>query len=241
VNSYNARRLRNWVLVGGMISALTILVVCYPYLLGIATESLGERGVAVLLLGFVGAAGLLKRDGMRVALRNGAAPASAIPILLMITAASGESVFLRLVPAAVFASLADTCRISLRDGVSIIEHAVQYMVPEAPGFIRTYCRNLTWFWCGFFIGCALVGGHLAISSDIDRWSRFIGSGIYVAMAGVTVIEFFVRKTWFRYYFHGGLFDRFWSSLFPAEGTTRGRQSMAYIQRFRDRAHPPSSR
>jgi uncharacterized membrane protein len=234
VNSLDARRLRNWTVVVGLTSTLAVIAISYPYLLARAAERFGERGVAVLLLGLFGATGLLQRRVIRLALRNGAAPASAIPLLLLATAVSGESVFLRLVPAAVFASLADMCRISLREGDSIIEHAVQYMVPEAPTFIRNYCRNLTWLWCGFFTGCALASACLAVSGDVGRWSRFTGSGIYATMAAVTFIEFFVRKTWFRYYFHEGPFDRLWSNLFPAEDTPRGRRSMAYIQSFRSR-------
>jgi len=235
VNPLDARRLRNWVVVGGLISTLAVVVICYPYLLGQVSVRFGERSVALALLGLVGVAGMLRGRGLQVALRYGAAPSIAVPLLLLATAASDESVLLRLVPAAVFASLADMCRISLRDGVSIIERAVQFMVPEAPDFIRDYCRNLTWLWCGFFAGCALASGLLAVSGDVDRWSRFTGSGVYASMAVVTVIEFFVRKTWFRHYFHEGPFDRFWSSLFPAEDTARGRRSLAYIRRFRDGA------
>ena len=185
MNSHNTRRIRNWAIVGGLISLLALVVVCYPYLLNRAAERLGERGVAAVLLGLVGAAGLLRRHCVRLALRNGAAPAGLIPLLLLAAVGTGESVFLQLVPAAVFASLADACRISLRDGVSLIERAVHYMVPEAPEFIRNYCRNLTWFWCGFFVGCAVATGLLAASGNLDRWSRFTGSGIYVAMAVVT--------------------------------------------------------
>ena len=44
-------------------------------------------------------------------------------------------------------------------------------------------------------------------------------------------EFLVRKTWFRYYFHGGPFERFWSRLFPAEATPRGRESLEFIRRY----------
>ncbi len=235
MNSLDARRLRNWIVVGGLISAIAVVVICYPYLLGQATERFGVRGVAFALLGLVAVTALFRRRGMRAALRYGAAPTLLIPLLLLATAVSDESAFLRLVPAAVYASLADACRISLRDGVSLIERAVQFMVPEAPGFIREYCQNLTWFWCGFFVGCSLGTGLLAITGDLDRWSRFTGTGIYATMAVVTTIEFFVRKTWFRYYFHDGPFDRFWSSLFPAEDTERGRQSNDYIEQFRGRA------
>jgi len=235
VNSLDARRLRNWIVVGGLISAIAIVVICYPYLLQRATEHFGARVVAFGLLGLVATTALVRGRAMRAALRYGAAPTLLVPLLLLATAISGESAYLRAVPAVVYASLADACRISLRDGVSLIERAVQFMVPEAPQFIRGYCRNLTWFWCGFFTGCALGTALLAFSGDVDRWSAFTGTGIYLTMGVVTAIEFFVRKTWFRYYFHEGPFDRFWSTLFPAEATARGRQSIAYIERFRDRA------
>jgi hypothetical protein len=52
------------------------------------------------------------------------------------------------------------------------------------------------------------------------------------MGGFAAAEFLVRKTWFRYYFHGGPFERFWAWLFPAERTARGRRSLAYIEAYR---------
>jgi hypothetical protein len=52
------------------------------------------------------------------------------------------------------------------------------------------------------------------------------------MFAVLPIEFLIRKTWFRYYYFGGPFDRFWSSFFPPEETERGRASLEYIRRFR---------
>jgi hypothetical protein len=49
------------------------------------------------------------------------------------------------------------------------------------------------------------------------------------------VEFLVRKTWFRYYFRGGPFDRLWARLFPAERTARGRRSAEAIRRYRKEA------
>jgi hypothetical protein len=43
----------------------------------------------------------------------------------------------------------------------------------------------------------------------------------------------VRKTYFRYYYHGGLFDRVWSRWFPAENTAQGRASLESIRSFRE--------
>jgi hypothetical protein len=61
------------------------------------------------------------------------------------------------------------------------------------------------------------------------------------MLAITIAEFFVRKTWFRYYFHGGPFDRLWSRLFPAGDTPAGRRSMEYIERFRAEAAAAAER
>ena len=75
-------------------------------------------------------------------------------------------------------------------------------------------------------GCALAG-------SVGAWRAVTGWGIYALMLLVSGLEFFVRKTWFRYYFHGGPFDRLWSGLFPPENTEQGRRSAAYIRRCRE--------
>ena len=76
---------------------------------------------------------------------------------------------------------------------------------------------------------------LALSGRAAPWQAVTGWGIYALMLAISALEFFVRKTWFRYYFHGGLFDRFWARLFPAENTEQGRRSAAYIERYREQA------
>jgi hypothetical protein len=88
---------------------------------------------------------------------------------------------------------------------------------------------------GFFALCTALIAALALAGPATAWRAVTGWGIYAAMLLVSAIEFFVRKTWFRYYFHGGAFDRFWARLFPAENTEQGRQSAAYIQRYREQA------
>ena len=50
---------------------------------------------------------------------------------------------------------------------------------------------------------------------------------------LSVVEFLFRKSWFRYYFRGGPFDRLWSRLFPAERTAQGRRSIEAIRRYRE--------
>ena len=92
----------------------------------------------------------------------------------------------------------------------------------------------------------VLGGVLRAERRADRGPRARGARRCVARghrlgdlrsdaASISALEFFVRKTWFRYYFHGGAFDRFWAKLFPAENTEQGRRSAAYIQRYREKA------
>jgi hypothetical protein len=70
---------------------------------------------------------------------------------------------------------------------------------------------------------------LALAGRLEAWRAFTGWIVYAAMLVFGAVEFLVRKTWFRYYFHGGPFDRLWSRLFPAEATAAGRRSQAYIR------------
>jgi hypothetical protein len=75
---------------------------------------------------------------------------------------------------------------------------------------------------------------LAFAASPGRWRAFTARDVWLAMAAVSVVEFFVRKTWFRYYYWNGPFERVWSRLFPAERTAAGRRSLAYIDASRER-------
>ena len=68
----------------------------------------------------------------------------------------------------------------------------------------------------------------------ERWATLMSRDVWFAMGGVMTLEFFVRKTWFRYYFRNGPFERFWAQLFPAEATARGRRSLEYIEAYHER-------
>ena len=108
----------------------------------------------------------------------------------------------------------------------------RWLVPEAPDFVRSYCRKVTALWVGFFAGSAVLIAVLAVSGAQAWWELYTGQLVYALMMAISAVEFFVRKTWFRYYFHMGPFDRLWSTLFPAENTPQGRRSEAYIRLFK---------
>ena len=211
-------------------ASVAVLAVVYPWVQGVAQERLGTRGLALLLLGVVAISLRLRgpaAGGRRLA-------AAGLAGLLAIGAATGDARILRLVPAAVYLGLAALFAASLRGPGSIIEAAARWVVPEAPGFIRDYCRGATALWVVFFLASAAVIGWLAVAGSPAAWHAASSRDVWIAMGVLSGVEFLVRKTWFRYYFHGGPFERLWSRLFPAERTARGRRSLQYIEEYRAR-------
>ena len=228
MNSVDRQRLRNWFVVGGVGVAITTGVIVYPFLLEGAISRFGTAGVALALLILAAVSFALPGRRLLGALRSGAAPSVGIPIALVAAAATEQSVYLQLVPCFVYLTMAYLCWVSLRADDSIIERAARYLIPEAPVFIRSYCRKVTWLWAAFFFVSAVAIAGLAASGEISWWRRFTGQLVYGSMLVFSVSEFIVRKTWFRYYFYRGPIDRLWAKCFPAENTAAGRRSMQYI-------------
>ena len=219
-------------LTAGFTAAIGIGLLAYPYLLESLLARFGVRA-SCGVLGVVSVVSMAFGGRARSALGVAAWPGLAIAAMLGVGAISGQRGALLLVPAVIYLGLADVFRRSLAREDSILERCLRLIVPEAPDFVRPYCRGVTWFWVAFFAASAVVIAGLALTGASHGWQAFTGWGIYALMLGVSGVEFFVRKTWFRYYFHGGPFDRLWSSLFPAENTEQGRRSADYIRRFRE--------
>jgi len=227
---------RRWrrLVVAGLLAAIGVGLLGYPYLLESALARFGVRSVCAALL-VLGAVSLAFGGRARSAAGVVAWPGLAIAGVLGLGLISGARGALLLVPAFVYLGLAEMFRASLAREDSIIERCARFIVPEAPDFVRPYCRKLTGFWVGFFAASAAVIAGLALAGPAGAWQAVTGWGIYALMLAISALEFFVRKTWFRYYFHGGRFDRFWARLFPAENTEQGRRSEAYIRRYREQA------
>ncbi|HEY8155411.1 MAG TPA: hypothetical protein VII72_14900 [Myxococcota bacterium] len=221
-------------LLAGFTAAAAIGLLAYPFFVEGLIARFGVRASCGALL-VVSLASLALRRRARWELDLPAWPGPAIAGVLALGAISGRGDALLLIPAIVYLGLADLFRRSLSREDSLIERAARWIVPEAPDFIRGYCRGVTGLWAALFAASAVAIAGLALAGSGNLWQAVTGWGIYALMLGVCGLEFFVRKTWFRYYFHGGPFDRFWSSLFPAENTERGRRSAAYIQRYREEA------
>jgi len=228
---FDRRRVRNWISVGVLAAFLALLVIAYPYLLTGALPRFGVSRTSVALFFIVALSFGIRSRIPAAPLQWSAAPSMGIPALLAAAAFSGDALYLQLVPSVVYLTLASWFYASFRSGASIIERVARLMVPEAPDFIRPYCRKVTGLWAVFFAASSLVIAYLAILGTQSEWAFFAGKLVYALMIAASLLEFVVRKSWFRYYFHGGWFDRVWQRLFPPENTPEGRRSMRHISEY----------
>lgn len=231
MQSIDHRRARNWISVCSLVAFIAVGVFAYPYIFLYAIPRFGVSPIAVALLFAAALSFAVRGRGWAEPMRRGAAPSIGIPILLAVAAFGGDSLYLQLVPSVVYLTLASWFYASLQAGDSMVERAARFLVPEAPDFIRPYCRKVTGLWVGFFAASAFAIACLAIAGSRSEWAFFTGKLVYALMIAASFLEFLFRKTWFRYYFHGGWFDRFWRRLFPPENTPEGRRSMQHISDY----------
>lgn len=229
----SSESLKRWVALAFGV-AIGIALLAYPYLLGGLLARFGVRASCAILLA-ISLVSIALGARARAAVGARAWPALAIAAALLAGLLSGRPGALLLIPAIVYLGVAEVFARSLAREDSILERGVRFLLPVAPDFIRAYCRGVTWLWTGLLAASGVAIAGLALAGSLAAWQAVTGWGIYALMLVVSAIEFFVRKTWFRYYFHGGPFDRFWSRLFPAENTEQGRRSAEYIRRFREQA------
>jgi uncharacterized membrane protein len=231
VQSIDRRSARYWISVCVLAVFFAASVVAYPYLLSGALPRFGVSRTAIALLFVVALSFSVRGRSWAGSLRRSAAPSVGIPILLAAAAFSGDVLYLQLVPSVAYLTLASWFYASLRSGDSIVERAARLLVPEAPDFIRSYCRKVTGLWVAFFAASAFAIACLAIAGGRSEWAFVTGKLLYGLMIAASCVEFLVRKTWFRYYFHGGWFDRLWGRLYPPENTPEGRRSMQHISDY----------
>ncbi|MCZ6465074.1 MAG: hypothetical protein O7A09_12130 [Proteobacteria bacterium] len=209
------------------------LLLGYPFLASATTERFGVRVSAVALAAFAGLTLFGVRRASRLSDGAGRASRGALVALPILAALFDERTFLLLVPAGVYTLLALVFLDSLQQEVSLLERGVRWLHPWAPDFIRSYLRKLTLFWVGFFALNALGIAGLAVAAPVSTWEAYTRYGVYALMGLISLVEFVVRKAWFRYYFHNGPIDRTFAQFFPAEATEAGRRSSAYIRHMRE--------
>lgn len=216
------------------VALVALLALGYPLAIRSALAWAGVRGAAAALLAISLVVAALMRGGSGPVPALGKPSRAVLLGLLAVAMVTGEPLALHLVVAAVYLALASLFWRSLRGGSSIIEVGVRTLEPATPEFVRSYCRKTTVLWSGFFLVNGIVLAVLAVRGPAQTWSLYSGRIVFAEMGVIFVVEFLVRKTWFRYYFGSGPFDRLWSFLFPAENTAVGRRSAEYIRRMKER-------
>jgi uncharacterized membrane protein len=197
----------------------------YPWLGQAAIERFGVGATASALLVATLAGVALRSVVERRALRSIGQSAGAL-VLLGLAATSGDRTWLQLFPALVNAYLAVIFALSVATGRSIVERGARVVEPYLPAFTLGYCRKVTLLWVAFFGANALGIGLLALGPP-ERWKAYTVFGYPALIAGLSLVEFFVRKIWFRNY-HRGPVDRLLATFFPAEASPRGRRSQRFI-------------
>lgn len=206
-----------------------LLATVYPPAAERALTSYGVRPVAIALVG-LGLVSLIlwhRWGSGRVPLVQRAA----ILLLPALAAATGEVLFLRLVPAAIQALIAVLFVVSLRGGGSLFYDAARSLHPYAPDFIAPYCRKSTIVFAGIFALLAVAAAYLAFRPPASGWGAASGLWIWTPVIAASLVDWAVRKWWFRYFGPGPL-DQLLRRLLPPENTAAGRRSLEYIRRMR---------
>jgi uncharacterized membrane protein len=150
--------------------------------------------------------------------------------LLAIAAVAGTDLPLLLIPSLVYVVLCAAFVASVRDGGSAIGSAARLMHPHVPDFVDPYCAKVTILGAFLFAANAIAIAALALFAPA-LWASWTGGFVYLAMGAVSLVEFAVRKAWFRYYGDGPL-DRALAKILPSENTWQGRRSKAYVTQMR---------
>ena len=212
-------------------AALVVLAFVWPLVSSGLVDLLGVRALATALI-FVSAGSLLVVGRvLPTGIALGGADSLALIALVGAAAASGERVFLLLVPCWVQVALARMFWRSVRDGESIFERVAFGIQPYAPDFIRPYCRRSTSVWAAYFLANALVIAALAVFGPLAWWRNFTGWIVWLAMGALAAGDYVVRKLYFRIYFDRPL-DRLLARLFPSENTAMGRRANEHRREMR---------
>ena len=206
-----------------------LVVIGYPLAAAHAVEAFGARavGAAIFGVGLVSFAASRRRSvpGLGLGLR-------ALPLALAALAfASGDVRFVRLVPAAIEVMLCGVFLGSLRGGGSILQQAALTLEPFAPDFIGPYCRKASIAFAALLAVQAAVLVALAFAAPGPDWAARASRWVWAPTLAGLLVEFGVRKAWFRHYGTGPV-DRALRALLPPENTAQGRRSLDWIRQKR---------
>jgi len=207
-----------------------VVALAYPIALERLRSSIGARGTGAAVLAVWLASLLLLRRNRSIP-GLGTLPRVALLALPALAVATGSELALRLVPAAIQASLVGVFLLSLRGGSSLFGEAARLLQPYAPDFIEPYCRKATVAFAALFAVQAAALAVLAWRPPAGGWAFATSALIWAPLLVLAALEWAVRKLWFRHYGRGPV-DWLLRRLLPPERTMRGRRSLEHIRRVR---------
>lgn len=201
-------------------------VLLYPLVTERVVALGGVRGLAAALLVFGGLSRFAVSALLPVEITLGRVDQGILVGLILAALASGERIFLYLLPAWIQLALYRIFASSLREPESIVERVAFTLQPFAPDFMRPYCKRSTRFWSLVFLANAAGIAALALFAPPSWWRIYTGLWIWVVMGAIALGEFVLRKTYFRAYTTGPI-DRLFARFFPPDATEMGRRSNEY--------------
>lgn len=200
----------------------------------LAESLVGRFGVRALALAALAVSALsvrAVRGALPAELALGAFDSGVLLALAAAAFMTGDRVYLLLVLAWVYASVARIFAASLATGGSVIERVAFVMQPYAPDFIRPYCRRVTLLWAVILGANAVVIAALALFAPIAWWRAYTGVVVWLEFTVVSLVEFVVRKAYFRNYDDKPL-DLLIERFFPADRTEMGRRANEWKSQMR---------
>lgn len=172
-------------------------------------EARGRRGEALgfLLRALLGAGYAV---GIHALLRGDAAGAGV----------AGRAALL--VPAGVCVGLLAAFAATLRPGREpMIARVAQAMEREPiPARLQPWLRQVTKAWCVFFAANTAISLLLALFAPLAWWTLWNGALAYVAVGGLLLGEYLLRKIRYRWY-RDGFLDRVWRRILPPRSSDVG--------------------
>jgi len=215
----------------GLLAAIA-LVLLSGFVSGRVVEWLGVRGFAAVLFVIACAAAVGLRGAMPGENRSLSVAERALLLgTLVVAMLTGSAAALAMLPAFVHAAVARILLASLEDETTLIEKGARVSHPLAPDFIGSYCRKLTVVWGAMFATSAVITAACALGGFSEAHRIWTGWLFWLLLSVFCVVEFFWRKSWFRYFGKGPV-DRVLARVFPPQNTERGRRSQAYLLRMR---------
>lgn len=222
------RPTRGQLLLGAIFAAL---VVVWPLFARWMVEKFGVRALAGSLLAVGGLSLSAANSALPADLSYGRSDTLVWFALVALALVTGSSELLLLLPAAVYLAIARILERSARSPESLIERVAFWMQPYSPDFIRPYCRKVTRFWAAVFLANALGIAALGLFAPVTWWEAYTSWMVWLVFAAISVVEFAVRKAYFRNYDDGPI-DLLFEKFFPSDRTEMGRRAMEWKAQMR---------